>query len=93
MKKVFFALAAVVALAACSKEQTLVTPQPDAIAFGQPFIENSTRAAVDPSFNGTGKLTTFQVWGTANGVAIYAGEDVTGTVAQGSVWTCTKKNY
>lgn len=92
MKKVLFALAAVVALAACSKEQTLVTPQPDAIGFGQPFIENSTRA-IDPSYSGNNKLTEFYVWGTANEVAIYDGNKVTGEVGENSVWTCTKKNY
>ena len=63
MKKVLFALAAVVALAACSKEQTLVTPQPDAIGFGQPFIENATRV------NGTEftSVDKFNVWGQVTG--------------------------
>ena len=93
MKKVIFALAAVVALAACSKEQTVVADRGEAIGFGAPFVENSTRAAVDPSFNGTNKLTKFQVWGTANSVAIYEGQDVEGQVGEGSIWTCTKKNY
>lgn len=93
MKKVILAIAAVVALAACSNEETLVESPREAIGFGNPFVENSTRAAVDPSFNGTNKLTKFQVWGTANSVAIYAGEDVTGEVGTGSIWTCTKKNY
>lgn len=65
MKKVLFALAAVVALAACSKEQTLVTPQPDAIGFGQPFIENSTRAVAN-EFN---SIDSFQVWGDVTGNA------------------------
>lgn len=92
MKKVIFALAAVVALAACSKEQTLVQSPREAIGFGNMFVENSTRAT-DPSFNGDNKLTEFQVWGTANSVAIYAGEDVSGNVGPNSVWTCTKKNY
>ena len=68
MKKVLFALAAVVALAACSKEQTLVTPQPDAIGFGQPFIENATRAT-DPTYGTTNKLTKFNVYGTVTGTA------------------------
>lgn len=92
MKKVISALAAVVALAACSNEETLYTPQPEIIGFGQPFIENSTRAT-DPSYSGNNKLTEFYVWGTANGVAIYDGNKVTGEVGENSVWTCTKKNY
>lgn len=93
MKKVILAIAAVVALAACSNEETLVESPRQAIGFGAPFVENSTRAAVDPSYNGTNKLTKFQVWGTANGVAIYEGQDVTGNVGPNSVWECTKKNY
>ena len=69
MKKVLFAMAAVVALAACSKEQTLVTPQPDAIGFGQPFIENSTRA-IDPSYGTNNLIKEFYVWGTVKGNAM-----------------------
>lgn len=67
MKKVLFALAAVVALAACSKEQTLVTPQPDAIGFDS-FIENATRA-IDPSYNANKLVDGFKVWGTVKGNA------------------------
>ena len=62
MKKLFLVLAAVVALAACSKEEILTVSQPEAIDFGAPFVENSTRAAVDPSYNGTAEFTQFQVW-------------------------------
>ena len=80
MKKVLFALAAVVALAACSKEQTLVTPQPDAIGFGTPFVENSTRV----DYSTPGALKKFNVYGTVTGTAgtvnIYNGVEVTGTI-------------
>ena len=80
MKKVIFALAAVVALAACSKEQTVVADRGDAIGFGAPFVENSTR--VDYSTPGT--LTKFNVYGTVTGTAgtvnIYKGVEVTGTI-------------
>ena len=84
MKKVLFALAAVVALAACSKEQTLVTPQPDAIGFGTPFIENSTRV----DYSSAGTLTKFNVYGTVTGTAgtvnIYEGVEVTKTKQNGT---------
>ena len=80
MKKAIFALAAVVALAACSKEQTLVTPQPDAIGFGTPFVENSTRV----DYSTPGALKKFNVYGTVTGTAgtvnIYNGVEVTGTI-------------
>ena len=80
MKKAIIALAAVVALAACSKEETLIADRGDAIGFGTPFVENSTR--VDYSTPGT--LTQFNVYGTVTGTAgtvnIYEGVAVTGTI-------------
>ena len=103
MKKFFIAMLAVAAVTACAKDEAISLNQ-EAIDFGNPFVENSTRAteaveATDPSY-GAVTFNKFQVWGTANGVAIYAGEDVTGTVGSNIVdvketnlWTCTKKNY
>ena len=68
MKKVIFALAAVVALAACSKEQTVVSDRGDAIGFDS-FIENSTRA-IDPSYGTNNLVKEFYVWGTVKGNAM-----------------------
>ncbi len=82
MKKVIFAMAAVVALAACSKEDTIIADRGDAIGFGTPFVENSTRAT-DPTY-GAVDLESFKVYGTVTGTAgtvnIYDGVVVTGTV-------------
>ena len=79
MKKVIFALAAVVALAACSKEQTVVADRGDAIGFGAPFVENSTRV----DYSTPGALKKFNVYGTVTGTAgtvnIYKGVEVTKT--------------
>ena len=95
MKKIFIAFAALATIAACNKAEVIETPEGEAIAFANVFIDNATKAgeATDPSFNGPNKLTKFQVWGTANNVAIFAGEDVTGKVEENSIWTCTKKQY
>ena len=68
MKKVIFALAAVVALAACSKEQTVVADRGAAIGFDT-FIENSTRA-IDPSYSANNLINEFYVWGTVKGNAM-----------------------
>ena len=80
MKKIIFALAAVVALAACSKEQTIVADRGDAIGFGAPFVENSTRV----DYSTPGALKKFKVYGTVTGTAgtvnIYKGVEVTGTI-------------
>ena len=91
MKKLFFALCAVAALASCSKEEVVSYDKGEVIGFANPFVNKSTRAAIDPSYSGDGTITGFKVWGTANDVAIYAGDDV----AQSSgVWTCANPvNY
>lgn len=95
MKKIFFALIAVVAMASCSKDEVLELNR-EQIGFGEAFVENSTRAT-DPSYSGTTNFESFNVWGTVDGgaglVPIFAGETVTGTVGVGNEWTCTKKQY
>lgn len=81
MKKVIFALAAVVAFAACSNEEVLVEQPREAIGFDNAFIENAVRS-IDPSIT-TGTLGSFKVYGTTQGdedgapvVNIYNGVDV-----------------
>ena len=92
MKKVIFALAAVVALAACSKEEAIRVDR-QAIAFGDAFVENSTRADYSSTL-----IDAFKVYGTVTGngntVTIYNGADVTrGTAAYGEAWTCGQTEY
>lgn len=92
MKKVFFALAAVVALAACSKEQIISYDKGEVIGFSNPFIENATRQANDGSYSGTKELTSFKVYGTVTGngntILLYNGNEVVGKVGD-AVWGCT----
>ena len=98
MKKLIFALAAVVALAACSKEQTVVADRGDAIGFDS-FIENATRAAADDFTS----VSSFKVWGNVTGniddsnddyIFLYNGASVTkGDNAYGAAWTCEKTEY
>lgn len=102
MKKLFISMLAVAALASCSQEDVIVADKGDLIGFNS-FVENSTRAAEDPSLNST-TLTEFQVWGSVNGgnglVAIFAGADVEGQVGyadnektQPNIWYCDVKQY
>ena len=96
MKKAIIALAAVVALAACSKEETLIADRGDAIGFGTPFVDNATRA-IDGTYSGGNKaLTTFNVWGTVTGngktVNVFAGATCTGNVGM-DVWGCDETEY
>lgn len=84
MKKIFFAVVAVVAMASCSKEYT-VDYNKQAIAFGDVFVDNATRA----DYSDGQALTKFNVYGIVKGTAgtvnIFAGIPVTGTVGSNIV--------
>ena len=69
MKKIFIAVMAMAAFAACSNENTIVTPQGAAIAFGDAFVDNSTKAIIASANN----IQSFQVFG--NVVATDSGND------------------
>ena len=93
MKKIILAAMAFAALAACSKETTVDVAREE-IAFGNAFVDNSTKAdaATDPSYSTTGTkgvlLTQFNVYGAVNGVNIFDGDNVTkGTAGYGAAWT------
>ena len=64
MKKTFLAILAIAAVA-CSKSDVIEQVAPTAIAFGEPFVENTTKSVVNPSTttNGANKLTAFTVYG------------------------------
>lgn len=100
MKKILISMLAVAALVSCSKEESIRVDQGEAIAFGNAFVDNSTRAdaATDPSYSTTGNgvaLESFNVYGAVNGVNIFNGNAVTkGTAAYGAAWTLTgNKQY
>lgn len=66
MKKIFCAVLALAAMASCSKEYT-VDYNKQAIAFGEAFVENSTRAATDNTYTDSNQVGSFKVWGTVKG--------------------------
>lgn len=78
----------IAALAACNKAEVIETAKGDAIAFGEAFVDNATKAtATDPTYSGEADLTSFDVYGTVTGTAgtagtvnIFDGVEVTGTV-------------
>lgn len=94
MKKILISMLAVAALVSCSKEESIRVDQGEAIAFGNAFVDNSTRAE-DKTY-GEVDLTAFNVYGTVTGtngtVNIFNGDAVTGSVGP-NVWTCTNKQY
>lgn len=84
MKKIFFAVLALAAMASCSKEYT-VDYNKQAIAFGDVFVDNATRA----DYSDGQALTKFNVYGIVKGTAgtvnIFAGIPVEGTVGSNIV--------
>ena len=102
MKKIILAAMALAAFVACNKAEVIETQEGEQIAFSNAFVENTTKAATDPSLGTTANpFTSFNVWGTVGGVAIYNGAEVTGivgsTIVDGketNLWTCTSvKQY
>ncbi len=78
MKKLFFLGIAALGFAACVQEQVVDTPMGGAITFESAFVDNATRAAVDPSTT-TGTLTAFDVWGFVKEYdgTVFVDQDVT----------------
>ena len=98
MKKSILGLAALALLASCNNDEELNSLAPEAITFGNPFVDNATRA-IDPSYSGTKELTSIKVYGNVsagNGtVAIFNGDEATGNVGD-DAWALkdqTKKQY
>ena len=60
MKKSILGLAALALLASCNNDEELNSLAPEAITFGNPFVDNATRA-IDPSYSGTKELTSIKV--------------------------------
>lgn len=84
MKKMFFALFAVLAMVSCSNEEVIELNR-EQIAFGEVFVDNATRA--DYSTDKT--VNAFKVYGTVSGTQIFNGANVTrGSKANGEAWGC-----
>ena len=92
MKKLFFGILAMAAMAACATDETVVASKGEAIEFGNAFVDNSVRAT-DPTYSGTKKLTAINVYGAINNsVNIFNATPVTGSVGA-NVWTCGVTQY
>ena len=96
MKKILFAVVALVAMISCSKDYT-IDYNKQAIAFGDVFVDNATRA----DYSGPSILIRqFNVYGTVNGnqntVALFGGN---GAVVErnnkdyGVAWDCSETEH
>ena len=99
MKKLFIAVMAMAAFAACSNENVLVAPKGNAIAFGSDFIDNATKS-IDGTYqnNGTGvnALTQFHVYGTVkndNGLANIFNEELVSNTTGAWTYDVNKTQY
>jgi hypothetical protein len=97
MKKMFFALFAVLAMVSCSKDEVLELNR-EQIGFGDVFVDNATRA----DYSNANALQGFNVYGTVTGagstVALYGGGGDGATVernskAYGVAWDCSETEY
>ena len=101
MKKILCAVLALAAMASCSKEY-IVAENKQAIAFGEAFVDNGTRA----DYSTDKEVSQFLVYGTVKGkyaenapiAYIFDGDlvkntDGTNTVGYGGVWFCDNIQY
>ena len=92
MKKIFISILAIAALAACNKEEAVEVQKGEAIAFGDAFVDNTTKAIYESASD----LKAFKVWGNVDGtnetpLALYGenGANVTFTTN----WDCDVVRY
>lgn len=98
MKKLFIAMMAMAAFAACSNEEPVASLQGDAIAFGDAFVDNAVRAIYGENGH---NLTAIKVWGNVKQtntnntpVALYGTEGATVSGgAYGALWSCNVVRY
>lgn len=95
MKKFLFLAIAAAAMTSCSQDEVLEVAQKQAISFGNAFVGNSTRAAIDNTYSGITGLTEFNVYGTVTGTGtayIFKGDKVTGKIGDAK-WSCDNVQY
>ena len=97
MKKIIFALAVLTMAVACNKDQVVDQQTPNAISFGNVFVDKATRAAIDRSYNSL-NLDKFYVYGiitnnkTGKYANIFCNVDVTRSVDDDeTVWSYDPK--
>ena len=99
MKKILCAVLALAAMASCSNDYT-ITESKQAIAFGNVFVDNATRA----DYSSGNDIQEFKVYGTLTGsgntVQIFNGADVTrptdlasGVYDPTKAWICNEVQY
>ena len=92
MKKIIISALAAMSLVACVQEEVVTVTQSNAITFENAFVDNATRAAVDPSTTTT-SIDGFNVWAfidNPQGV-VFQGDEVRRN--GNDAWTYTNTQY
>ena len=91
MKKILVSALAAMSLVACVQDELVTAPQEAAISFQGAYVQNATRAAVDPSTT-TASIDGFDVWAFMNewDGKVLADEDVK---KAGNGWTYANTQY
>lgn len=79
MKKTLYAAVALVAMVACSNDYVVNGVDKEAIGFANVFVDNSTRSAVDPSYNNNKLFADFQVYAYVEGTPLFFNDEDTNT--------------
>lgn len=87
MKKLFIAIVAIAAAAACSNDE-LVSVNQEAIGFDNAFVNNSVRSVVDPSYTNDNLFGDFAVYGFVENASLFNNVEV-----EGPNWTYTNTQY
>ena len=91
MKKLLIIALAAIGMAACTQDELVEVKGGDAIVFDDAFLDNATRAAVDPSIT-TNTIDGFNVWAFMDEVngTVFENEEVT---KSGDAWTYANTQY
>ena len=84
MKKLFFAIAALAVMTGCNNDELVEVTPKQAIAFGNAFVDNATRA-IDPSITSE-TISSFNVYGTVQGTGIGEGTVNIGAIRNGQYY-------
>lgn len=84
MKKIFIAVLALAAVAACNKTEVVSVSEGNAIAFDNAFVDNATKSVNDPSIT-KATLKDFAVYGFVQDAVLFDGTTVSKTITNGEL--------
>ena len=76
MKKIFIAVLALAAVAACNKAEVVEQNPANAITFDNAFVDNAVKSVNDPSFTNDNLFTDFAVYGFVESAVLFDGTQV-----------------